>query len=332
MKRKYGKRIDPRKFQQSVLADLKEHVKQTGKRAKDYSKRATVKVERCYVCGSGESKQVISVYGFDYVECNECGQVYATRRLSQLVLDKYYRESDYAKTYTSGDQIGYRLEKIGRPKVEFVMEYAAKKGRWLDVGSAIGDIVKAVDEYPGWEATGIEISKEAVKVGKREFGVDLLHGTFQNYVKKNSKSKFGVVSFFGYLELVSEPMKELELATRLVEKNGLVVVGEINSKSMSMMMQQAFPELSNRNLLPPVVLHLFNEKSLMKAMRLVGLEPVAVWYFGLDYYEMLKMVALKLPEFADSTAFKFMMDNLNELQKVVDKKKKADNFVMIGRK
>ncbi|OGY21966.1 MAG: hypothetical protein A3A65_02885 [Candidatus Chisholmbacteria bacterium RIFCSPLOWO2_01_FULL_49_14] len=335
MKTRYGKAIHPAKFQTDILSDLRAYHELMKRRAQKYAKQAKTKVDSCYICGSKRlSKPFVRVYGFDYVRCLNCSHVFTAKRLSQRQLHLFYQESEeYARTYTSTYQIQYRLKHVAKPKVDFVMQYAKKlkRGLWLDVGSGIGDIVKCVDTYPTWKGTGLEISKSSVATGKKVFKIDLRQELFKNFLQINPRPRYDVISFFGYLEVVANPMEVLRLARQLLRSKGIVVVGEANAFSFSTILQQSFPDLSMRHLLPPTVIQQFTKQSAIEALKRTGFRPIAYWNFGLDFYEFVKFLCLSINNFQASPVYTFLMSHLNRFQHVIDRKAMGDNFILVAR-
>lgn len=334
MKTKYGKLIHPTKFQAGIIKDVKAYAAIMRERAQKYAKVARETVTFCYICGGGKFKPYLKVYGFEYVQCSKCEHVFTTKRLSQPQLNEFYKESvEYAKHYTSAEQIEYRIKNIAAPKIKYSMEFVpkVKNGRWLDVGSAIGDILKCVENYNGWKAIGLEASKDSVKVGREQLGVDVRRELFQDFSKKNPKEQFDVVSLFGYLEVITEPMKELKMVRKHLKKNGILIIGEANSDSFSTILQKSFPQYIMRHLIPPYVLQQFTKQSMIYALKAAGFEPIGFWDFGLDFYEFIKHLVILIPNFEKTPVYNYLMDNLNEFESVIDRQEKGDNFVMIAR-
>lgn len=330
----YGKPIEPRKFKKEILGNLGSAVKNAQQKAKRYLEKADVEVDSCYICGSKQKNEVIAqVYGFQYVRCLNCTHVYQTKRLSQDALVKLYEnDSTYAHTYTDQSQTEYRLQNIARPKADFVMKYAGKaQGKWLDVGCGIGDLVSYVN-HQRWSAIGIDVSKDCVETGRKEFNIDIRLQTIKQFADENPNVKFDVVSTMGHLDLTPEPIKDLTIAYELLNENGIIACELPNHESISSLVQKSFPDLSVRHLEPPFTIQQFTIKSAETAFRLTGFTPIAIWYFGLDFYEMLNALCLVVERFQASALYEFLMNNLNDFQKVIDEKELSDGFILIGKK
>ncbi|GIK83870.1 MAG: hypothetical protein BroJett025_04920 [Patescibacteria group bacterium] len=336
MKLKVGKKVDPKKFKLGQIEDTKKLHKRTANLIKSYALKADVILNSCYLCGEKlPDGSFVTIYNFDYSFCSSCGHLSGKKRLSDQNLQKYYQENlDYSKTYTDATQIQYRLKNIAQPKVKFVMEHIKqpKEGVWLDVGCAIGDVVKVVEEYENWSAIGCDISKPSIEMGRKLFNIDLRQENISDFLGKNPRLLFDVVSFFGYFAVTSSPLKDMELAVKHLKKHGYIVVGDSNADSFSTIIQKSYPEFSTRHILPPNTTHQFTKKSIEYIFKKFGITPIAYWNFGLDFFELLKYLSLMNNSFQDTPLCNFLMENLNEFQKVIDKKCMGDYFIVIGQK
>lgn len=336
----YGKPVDPRSFKREIIENLSRAVKNAEQKARNYLEKADIEVDSCYICRSKEKSEVIAeMYGFQYVRCLNCTHVYQTKRLSQDALAKLYEEdSAYARTYTDESQIKYRLENITKPLVEFIMKYVGEtQGKWLDVGCGIGDLVSCVetrgpDTSLRWKAVGIDVSKDCVETGSRIFNIDIRQQTLRQFANENPDMKFDVVSFLGYLDLTPEPIKDLSIACELLNENGIVVLRGPNHDSVSSLVQKALPDLSVRHMIPPFSIQQWTVKSAETAFKLTGFAPIAIWYLGLDFYELLNTLCLVVEGFQKSALYEFLMNNFNDFEKVIDEKGMSDKFMLIGKK
>ena len=56
------------------------------------------------------------------------------------------------------------------------------------------------------------------------------------------------------------------------------------------------------------------------------------WFHGLDFYELLTNLVLANPRVQGSRLYGAMMDNLNELQRVMDEREQSDRIIVCARK
>lgn len=335
MKKRFGKKIHPDAFQVKQLQDLNNYRLTIANRARKYAKLANVDLKVCSLCGDNKFVHFVTIHNFNYVQCQKCTHIMLSKRLSKEELIHFYQEDiQYASTYTDRDLVSYRYKNIAKPKVDFVMGNIDKhrKGLWLDIGCAIGDVVKAVEDYPGWRAIGLDINKTSVKLGKEIFNVDLRVMQFNEFIFKNKKDRFDIISAFGYLILTTDPLEELKLIRENLKDGGYLVIGESNGDSVTTILQKSYPELTLRHFLPPAVINVFTPKSLLKVLDKLKFKPVAFWNFGLDFAEWLRYSCILDNRFKDSPIYQFFLNNYNEFQKVIDKKMMGDYMIVIAQK
>jgi len=326
----HGKPVDPREFKGKNLSNLENRVSEARENAKRFSDKAEIEVNECYVCGSAERKIVREMYGYQYARCENCTHVYLTKRLPRDAADEFFEtSSEFASTYTDDDQIQYRLENVTKPKIDFVLdEIEATEGRWLDVGCGIGSSLYYL-ESQGWDAVGLELSDDCIEVGKERFGVEMRQEPIEEFVTEEPEW-FDVVSFFGYFDLVPQPIEHLRIARELVHEDGDTVIGVTHADSVSSLVHEAIPNRAIRHSIPPVLIQQFTVESVATAFERTGFASETAWYFGLDFYELLKHLRLEIDGFGTSELYRYLMGNLNDFQLAIDEDEKSDYLMMIG--
>ena len=143
--------------------------------------------------------------------------------------------------------------------------------------------------------------------------------------------KWNVISFFGVLEHIPDPMNALKTCHSLLEKNGIVAIDVPNYNSISTYVQK-LTQNPNRHLIPHSHIMLFTLKSLEYALKKSGFKPVAVWLWGMDVIELLKYIDTLDGNFINSQLGEFLIKKANEIQKIFDQEKLGDDFLMIAKK
>lgn len=295
--------------------------------------RTRVRVRTCYVCGSSASAPEAAVYGIRYLRCARCSHVYAEFRLPGNEAEAYYRgNSEYSEDYANPKTYRYRLKQIASPKVRFVARYAKnKRRRWLDVGTGVGDVVVAA-RRAGFDARGIEISESSVRFAKKIFGIELSSRTLEETLAREGEGAYDVVSFFGVLEHVEDPRGQVRLARKLLAPGGILVVEVPNADSASALSDFLYGEQVVRHMYPPFHIMAFTKKSLLRLARTEGFRPEAMWYFGLDFYNLFVHWGMQSGRLFGSRLADFMLSHANEFQRVIDEKGMSDEFILVARK
>lgn len=333
----HGKPIDVAKFKSPVLSDIQGHLDKI-KSIVTYlaDNEESIEQEHCYICNGTQREPVTQIHGFQYVVCSDCGHVYTDKRYTDEAIRRFYETNSYwaEVTYANKETCHYRKENVALPKVEFLEQYLDnKQGKWLDIGSGIGDLVSVVTDR-GYEAAGLELSETSVNFCREVFGVELLRQTIDEFMQANSgdMGSFSVVSMIGLLEHVVSPIDVLKQVNQLLKSGGLVMIQVPNAKSMATMVQECYPDNVFRHMSPIEHIMVFTESSLNRALENAGYTPLSYWYHGLDVYELMTNLVMSNERVRDSRLYNLILSSINELQQVIDDAERSDRIICIARK
>jgi len=325
MKFKFGKNVSDEFISSKLNINYKSYLKTSRK----LSQRADINQNSCYICNSKESIKVCEFYGIQYRKCKNCTHLYANKRLSQQKLNEFYtKNKEYSAVTYANKKLMKIREDIFEPKIKFVKEFVNKK-KWLDVGSADGAALTAISKN-GFTCQGIEISENSRKFAKKFRSIDLYPNPLSIFVQEK-KIIWDIISYFGVLHHLSDPISELKICNRLLKKDGIIVIDGPNSESISSYIQQ-YSGIADRHLVPYSHIMLFSLKSLKYALKKTGFKPIAVWFYGMDMIEFLKYMIRFNKKFQQSKVFMFLKDNLNNFQKIIDEQQKSDFFLVVAKK
>ena len=292
------------------------------------------KVSSCPICGSDGKTEGPVIYDIGYNICSACGMYYAGLRLRHEDLKEYYsKDASYSKTsYADKETYLYRAKEVSSPKIDFVSTFIKTSGKkWLDVGSGIGDVVHNLSSK-GFNARGLELSEESIRFSKEVFGVDLEKKDIGDVLKSEGKGSFDVVSYFGVLEHMSDPLRQVDAACQLLSPGGLLVIEVPSAESFSVLGDSFFTGSVVRQMTPFQHITLFSQKSLATLAKKFSLEPEGMWFIGLDFYNLILHVGAAVPGFLESEACRKAFELNNEIQDVFDKKEMSDQILFVARK
>jgi len=173
-------------------------------------------MKSCILCHSTESKSVFNENGISILECKQCGHVYSS-----------FEQEEHYDGYWEGENQTYDLDwwdKAHRPVYkDFIQSYLKKEtGKLLDVGCGLGFFVKAVlDAKPKWEATGYEISTQAVAFANKENGLKSVYaGLVQN--SKLPDNSFDIITLWDVIEHIPKPHSLLNYLYSLLKPGGIL--------------------------------------------------------------------------------------------------------------
>jgi len=212
----------------------------------------------CSLCKSHCAKLKYSVKRYDFYRCLDCGFVYVYPIPLKEELKNIYQENDF---YSEGFARGRGPEIYRRLKV---ITKFHKPGNLLDIGCAAGFFLSLAKEH-GWDTLGIELSKNLSDYACKELNLKVINQPLES-VNLPEKT-FDVITFWGVIEHVSEPVKFMEQATKLLKDDGLLCFATNNLDGwMGRLMKDKFPFISY-----PEHLWLFNIKTTRKLIEKVGL-------------------------------------------------------------
>ncbi len=181
----------------------------------------SIKIFNCkdYVA-SGES--------FAIVECKECSLRYTNPRPAEAEIGKYYQSDKYiSHSGSNKSELGvtYKLYDWVRnfsigTKLSLIKKYHTA-GKLLDLGCGLGYFLNGVKKDQTFEATGADVSNEALAFIKKEFGLEAMNETDLSNFPNQS---FDIITQWHVMEHVhriDERMLELK---RLLSKPGTMFI------------------------------------------------------------------------------------------------------------
>lgn len=298
-----GKPVDILSLQKNIAENFDSNIASIKEsRLSLFQKDNLEQVAFCPVCKAETKlmKEVFSVYGATYVTCKSCHHYYIKARPTKKTLDEFYlKDSDYQSTYTNKETAETRVRQVAIPKAEWTIHqferiYGRKPKSILDVGAGSGHFVHACRTL-GIETNGVEISENGRNFCKNTFGFELINKDF--LLEWQTLTGYEVITFWGLIEHVPEPMKMLNSASMAFRGNtGLVVASVPRWNCFSTAVQNAFPNSIVRHLDPLGHINCFTDSSLATAFKENDLDITAAWYFGMDAYELVVQISHLLNE------------------------------------
>ena len=144
-------------------------------------------------------------------QCQSCGHVQSTNKPV-----KYYKEVITA----AGLSEKILSERINVLK-DIIKKQNSKCPKILEIGSHIGLMVDAIQKKIDCEITGIEASKNSVKIAK-ERKINIVEGYFGENTNALDGRKFDIVVCYNFLEHMPYPKKVLEELKKYLNNNSYI--------------------------------------------------------------------------------------------------------------
>lgn len=179
-------------------------------------------IRECPLCNADSSKEVFEIDGFSYHKCLSCQSLYTKPHIRDGVLDALYSDGMY-QVYQDN------LVKKGKGIRKGVLEerkYSQINGlldksspTLLDIGCGGGTFLDVCKQH-GWHVEGIDPSPTASRSALDNYQIYVQHGDF-NKIKFNKA--FDVITLWGVLEHMSDPISAIQKAKELLSENGMIV-------------------------------------------------------------------------------------------------------------
>ena len=172
----------------------------------------------CPLCESESSKLKFEIDNFSYHRCLSCDSLYTKPHLRDGVLDALYRDGTYQVYQDSLVKKGSKIRKgvLEQRKYHQIERLIDKDAvSLLDVGSGGGTFLEVCKEK-GWKVEGVDPSPDA----SNSYDINIHQGDFNQI---NFKKKYDVITFWGVLEHLSEPILAMIKAKEILNKDGMMV-------------------------------------------------------------------------------------------------------------
>ena len=290
----------------------------------------------CTLCGSKESDLAGHTYGWPWRRCRSCGAAFNGKQLTPEQVIEFYKDSgkliNYADTYTDEDVQQYRLNHVSRPTLDYVQEVTKRRsGSWLDIGAGNGGLLMLAKEA-GFSVYGVEISPDLVEYGKERYGIEMYCGKIEDYAKTPNNKQWDIISVLGVTDIIVNPTEYFEICVRMLSDDGVLVISFPNFDSLSRRVQFTYPDQIVCRFLYPTVITSYTEGAARKALEKAGLETTHVWYFGMDFYELINNLRYADKRFDGSKVDLFLRETCSEFQAVLDARRQSDEFMIVARK
>ncbi len=188
---------------------------------------------RCFLCGNKDFGTVYTLPQKNIVRCPNDGLFFSQMKTKgKLYGKKYYAAAPYPKDSN---------QKYFKDKLETLKKFTGETNPTiLDVGCGWGDFEEVL-EKEHYKYLGIDTDEEAIKICRKK-GLNCIKGDINKLLlggkkgrdgifRQNLTLKFSAVIFFQVLEHQKDPLKFLTSATKLLKKNGIILITTPNNDS-----------------------------------------------------------------------------------------------------
>ena len=238
--------------------------------------------------------------GYELAKCGKCGMVWDPFPHGDLksVYGKNYFINENPKggyaNYFEGMKIN---KKTFYERIKRIERKMAKKGKMLDLGSALGDSLIAAKKL-GWkEIMGVELSEFATKEARKK-GLDVKIGTLKS--SRFPQNHFDVVTIQDVIEHVEDPVSELKNVQKVLKPGGyaFIVTPDVSGFWSKILGSLWYHYKPGEHIM------YFSQKSLKKALEVSGFKNIKT---GKTYHVMSLEYIFNRLRYYSSGLFGFLL-------------------------
>ena len=127
------------------------------------------------------------------------------------------------------------------------------------------------------------------------------------------KLQFDVVGALGYFDILPDPLNHCKIINNLLCNNGTIAINIPINDFLTGLLTEMFPDISLRQV-TPMDYSVFSQKSILKMLELSGFEITALWYHGLDFFELITKIVQTQNNEVDPRKINKLIGLFNEFQ------------------
>ena len=241
----------------------------------------------CDVCGAaGDMRPLLeaALHGVGAVwirQCAACGFRQVRPRLPPAALDAIYG-ADYFDSASAHGFAGYARQRQRYERDAYFLARELRRispaGRFLEVGSALGFLLAALEPITGWDVEGVEVSPFGAWYARDRFGAAVRRGTLEE--AGLPADAFDYVLQKDLLEHVTHPRRHLEETRRIMRRGGRLRVITPNGEADLRPLRRASAEGGRLPLLGQAHLSFFSRAQLLRLFDGVGFRVLRVRSIG----------------------------------------------------
>ncbi|HVZ18361.1 MAG TPA: class I SAM-dependent methyltransferase, partial [Terriglobales bacterium] len=235
---------------------------------------APIETRVCVLCGSSDSRLLITKSGYNVARCSGCGLVFVSNPPTPEQLREIYSfQSGYHENLAVEDDSLDRHRAAARAHRLF-LETACRPGRLLDIGCSVGFFLREA-QSARWVAEGVEYSADTADLARKR-GLTVHVGAVDNVDLPDQS--FDAITMWDVIEHMPAPLSALVAARRLLKKGGILAIETPNVDGLFPSISLRFVPVLRfwRHPEPPSHLFQFSKTTLARALKQTGYEIVRV--------------------------------------------------------
>lgn len=197
----------------------------------------------CPACGGGNTTQRFEKYELTFLDCADCQTMYISPRPTPEVLDFYYANSEnyaYWNEFIFPASEDVRREKIFNPRArrlqQTIEKFGVSRRMLIEVGAGFGTFAEAVRNLDMFDrVVAIEPTPDLAETCRSK-GLEVLESPFEHI--DYSTYQASAVAAFEVIEHLFSPQEFFDMAFKVLEPGGVVIVSCPNGKGFDIEVMQ----------------------------------------------------------------------------------------------
>lgn len=288
------------------------------------------KRNKCKNCNTTLRSADFKTFGVKYVFCNKCTHLNGLNEDTDKFINFLYKDNsgkNYSKNYSK--DFNDRVDLIYNPKLNFLKSVIKKKNiNILDIGAGAGHFLKAC-ENSNIKAYGLEPNKKLCNLANKflkKNKIQNINLTDLYIFVENTNAN--CISLIGVLEHLQKPRK---LLNSFLKSSANYIYFSVPLFSLTVLFENIHKDIFPRHL-SGAHTHLYTEESINFLMSDFNLKIIGEWWFGTDIADLYRQFFIKNTFNKNHIFDKYLKDNINDLQNVLDRKKICSEVHIIAKK
>jgi len=218
----------------------------------------------CPICKIDNTKFLFIKNDYTIGKCKDCNLVYVNPQPDDDLLNEYYQNYSGEFYIHNSHKMKSKFRDSNRDIKRLVKLKNLPSAKYLDVGCSYGYTVKTAQDY-GWEATGIDLSEDAINFAKENFKIDVQVADIFQIDKQNY---YDFITMYDVIEHTKDPVKYLTKAYSLLNYDGFLIIGTPDAG------HNKAKDKSWCDYIPPEHLFYFDKNTLKRICEMVGFKFV----------------------------------------------------------
>lgn len=194
----------------------------------------------CPCCGRNETRQLYVKWGIQYDECPICTHVFAKNRFKEGILEDFYKTSISDELDREVNEHTFNQaywSKVYKKYLKYIQKMLGKSAKILDVGCGGGLFLKISKRNGFRNLHGLDVYDNLIEVMQATLPHTNIYKVNLFADEASISSDFDVLTFWGVLEHLVDPIKALRRSYEALKEGGLIIalVPNINSRAFQIL-------------------------------------------------------------------------------------------------